>query len=156
MRRQWLIRWLQDVHEMETQLLPILRRGATDPGQRIEVRSRLAAHLLETERHIQRVNEALRTVGGAPPPAAGAAKPELGTHTARIFSDPVVNQALVDFAAEQCEIAAYNALITAAEHTGEVEVARLCRLNRGEDEEMADWLNAQLEILTEERLNRSA
>ena len=59
-----------------------------------------------------------------------------------------------DYAAEQCEIAAYNALITAAEQTGELEVARLCRLNRGEDEEMADWLNAQLEILTEERLKR--
>jgi ferritin-like metal-binding protein YciE len=154
MRRQRLIRWLQDVHEMETHLLPILRRDAIDPGQSVEVRSRLAAHLLETERHLQRVNQALRAVGAAPSRTASDTGPGLGAPAARIFSDPVVNKALVDFAAEQCEIAAYNALITAAEQTGEVEVARLCRLNRGEDEEMADWLNAQLEILTEERLKR--
>ena len=154
MRRQWLIRWLQDVHEMETRLLQILRRDAIDPGQRVEVRSRLAAHLLETERHVERVNQALRAVGAAPPKTTSASGPRLVAPAARVFSDPVVNKALVDFAAEQCEIAAYNALITAAEHTGDVEVARLCRLNRGEDEEMADWLNAQLEILTEERLKR--
>lgn len=153
MRRQRLIRWLQDVHDMETQWLPILRRDAIDPAQSVEVRSRLAAHLLETERHVERVNQALRAVGAAPR-TAGATGPGPGTPARRIFSDPVVNKALVDFAAEQCEIAAYNALITAAEHTGELEVARLCRLNRGEDEEMADWLNAQLEILTEERLKR--
>ena len=153
MRRRRLIRWLQDVHEMESQLLPILRRDAIDPAHSVDVRSRLAAHLLETERHVERVNQALRAVGAAPRTAA-ATGPGPGTPTRRIFSDPVVNKALVDFAAEQCEIAAYNALITAAEHTGEVEVARLCRLNRGEDEEMADWLNAQLEILTEARLKR--
>lgn len=154
MRRRWLIRWLQDVHEMETRLLPILRRDASDPGQRVEVRSRLAAHLLETERHVERVKQALRAVGAAPPKTISATGPRLMAPAARVFSDPVVDKALVDFAAEQCEIAAYNALITAAEHTGDVEVARLCRLNRGEDEEMADWLNAQLEILTEERLKR--
>ena len=51
-------------------------------------------------------------------------------------------------------MAAYTALIAAAEHAGETEVARLGRLNRGEDEEMAEWLNARIEILTEESVKR--
>jgi ferritin-like metal-binding protein YciE len=39
------------------------------------------------------------------------------------------------------------ALIAAAEHAGEPEIARLCRLNRGEDEDMAEWLDAQIPIV---------
>ena len=47
-------------------------------------------------------------------------------------------KAIANLAAEQFEVAAYTALIAAAEQAGESEVARLCRLNRSEDEEMAE------------------
>ena len=67
--------------------------------------------------------------------------------TSRVFSDRLVIGAIADLAAEQFEVAAYTALIAAAEHAGETEVARLCRLNRGEDEEMAEWLDAQIPIV---------
>ena len=67
--------------------------------------------------------------------------------TSRIFSDRLVIGAIADLAAEQFEVAAYTALIAAAEHAGEAEVARLCRLNRDEDEAMAEWLDAQISIV---------
>jgi ferritin-like metal-binding protein YciE len=53
----------------------------------------------------------------------------------------------MDFAVKQFEIALYTAVIAAAEQAGEPEVARLCRLNRGEDEDMAEWLEAQIAIV---------
>ena len=53
---------------------------------------------------------------------------------------------MANLAAEQFEVAAYTALIAAAEQAGESEVARLCRLSRSEDEEMAEWLDAQIPI----------
>ena len=52
MQRQWLIDWLRDLHEMETQLLLAHSRDASDPRQTVEVRARLEAHLRETERHV--------------------------------------------------------------------------------------------------------
>ena len=162
MQRQWLINWLRDLHEMETQLLLAHSRDASDPRQSVEVRVRLEAHLRETERHVERVSDALRAVGAAPRTSARAHTLAAATRGARVasdpivslFSDPVVSKALLDFAAEQCAVAAYTALIAAAEHAGETEVARLGRFNRGEDEEMAEWLNARIEILTEESVKR--
>jgi ferritin-like metal-binding protein YciE len=53
----------------------------------------------------------------------------------------------MSYAAEQFEVASYTALIAAAEHVGEVQIARLCRLNRSEDEDTADWLEARIAIL---------
>ena len=65
----------------------------------------------------------------------------------RVFSDRLVIDAIADLVAEQFEVAAYTVLIAAAEHAGETEVARLCRLNRGEDEDMAEWLDAQIPLV---------
>lgn len=71
-----------------------------------------------------------------------------------MFSDPLVKNVIADLAAEQFEVAAYTALIAAAEHAGEAEAARLCRLNRGEDEDMAEWLDAQIPIVIAETLKQ--
>jgi ferritin-like metal-binding protein YciE len=70
--------------------------------------------------------------------------------TGRVFTDPLVKNVIAELAAEHFEVAAYTALIAAAEHAGEAEVARLCRLNRGEDEDMAEWLDAQIPIVIAE------
>jgi ferritin-like metal-binding protein YciE len=55
-------------------------------------------------------------------------------------------------ATEHFEIAAYNALITAAEALGEPEVARLCRENLKEEEDMARFLAEHLSGTVRETL----
>ena len=156
MHKRMLIVSLRDAHTMEARSLPVLRRQAADSRQSVETRLRLESHLRETEQHAERVGQALRTLGSAPStmPASSEAVGVLATDiTARVFSDPLVKTVIAGLAAELFEVAAYTALIAAAEHAGEAEVARLCRLNRGEDEDMAEWLDAQIPIVIAQTLN---
>ena len=150
MHKGMLIAWLKDAHVMETRSLPILRRcaGLELPG--LDARARRESHLLETEQHVERLRQALHTLGSAPAPVVCSSEPVLVLTqgiTSRVFSDRLMINAIADLAAEQFEVAAYTALIAGAEHAGEKEVARLCRLNRGEDEDMAEWLDAQISIV---------
>ena len=158
MDRRMLIRWLKDAHEMESRSLPLLLRQVTDMRRSATARLRLEAHLRETEQHAERVRQALRRLGSAPSPVPSGADAiaTLATGiTGRVFSDPLAAHLIAELAAEQFEVAAYTALIAAAEHLGEAEVARLCRLNRGEDEDMAEWLDAQIPIVIAETLKQS-
>ena len=149
MHKQILIGWLKDAHTMETRSLPILRRRVGDEPLGVHARARIESHVRETEQHAERLREALQALGSAPTAVVGSSEPiVLLTQdiTSRVFSDRRVVSAIADLAAEQFEVAAYTALIAAAEHAGEAEVARLCRLNRGEDEAMAEWLDAHIPI----------
>jgi ferritin-like metal-binding protein YciE len=149
MHKRMLIGWLKDAHTMETRSLPILRRRVGDEPLAVDTRARLESHLRETEQHAERLRQALRALGSAPPHALSSSEPivrVIQDITSRVFSDRLVISTIADLAAEQFEVAAYTALIAAAEHAGEPEVARLCRLNRSEDEDMAEWLDAQIPI----------
>jgi ferritin-like metal-binding protein YciE len=155
MKQRTLVGWLKDAHVMETRSLPILRRRVGDEPLGLDARARVESHLRETEQHAERLRQALRRLGSAPPPVVRSSEPIVVLTqdiTSRVFSDCLVIGVIADLAAEQFEVAAYTALIAAAEHAGETEVARLCRLNRGEDEDMAEWLDAQIPLVIARRL----
>jgi ferritin-like metal-binding protein YciE len=150
MHKRMLIAWLKNAHLMETRSLPTLRRRLGDETQGLDARRRRECHVRETEQHAERLRQALGALGSAPTPVLRSTEAVVMlTHdiTSRVFSDRAVVSAIADLAAEQFEVAAYTALIAAAEHAGEAEVARLCRLNRGEDEDMAEWLDAQIPLV---------
>jgi len=157
-RRRILIGWLNDAHAMEAKSLAALRREATDPDHHDEMRERLESHLHETAQHAERLRQALHVLGSTPAAVErhGEAMMVLAIDIAgRVFSDPLARKVIAGVAAKQFEVAAYTALIAAAEHAGEEEVARLCRLNRGEDEDMAEWLDAQIPIVLNETLRQA-
>ena len=159
MHKRMLIAWLKDAHVMEMRSLPALRRQVSDQRQGLSAQLRRESHLRETEQHAERVRLALQALGSVPSPAQSGHESVVGLAkdiTGRLFSDPLAKSLIADLAAEQFEIAAYTTLIAAAEHAGEVEVARLCRLNRGEDEDMAEWLDGQIPIAIAQALGRSA
>jgi len=157
MQRRILIDLLKDAYAMEARSLPALRRGASDRRQSLDARLRLESHFRETEQHAERVRLALRALGSAPDTLPLEAQP-IGVLAqnvaARVFSDPLVTHVIGELAAEHFEVAAYTAVIAAAEHAGESEVARLCRLNRGEDEDMAEWLDARIPFVIADTLER--
>ena len=159
MHRPMLIAWLKDVHLMEIRSLPALRQRAGCEPHGLYQRARRESHLHETEQHAERLRQALRALGSTPTPGLRDAEPVVVLTrdiTARVFSDGTMISAIADLAAEQFEVATYTALIAAAEHAGEAEVARLCRLNRGEDEDMAEWLDAQIPIVIAQALRQVA
>jgi ferritin-like metal-binding protein YciE len=155
MHKRLLIACLKDAHMMEIRSLPVLRRRAASEPQGLDARARRESHLRETEQQAERLGQALRALGSAPPAVLRSSEAVVVlTHdiTSRVFSDRLVMNAITDLAAKQFEVAAYTALIAAAEQAGEPEIARLCRLNRGEDEDMAEWLDAQIPIVIAQTL----
>jgi ferritin-like metal-binding protein YciE len=154
MNRDTLVAWLDDAYAMETQLLPVLRRQASLAGDSPDAQARIEAHIGETVAHADRVRQALQRLGGAPSKLRTGLALVMGAGEklpGGILSDETLKHAITGYATEQFEVAAYTALIAAAEQAGEAEVARLCRLNRSEDEEMAEWLDARISILIERR-----
>ena len=155
MHKHTLIEWLNGAYAMETQSLPILRAHVNDARKSFEARGRFQAHLLQTEQHAVRIGQALANLGSAPLASRNGGDSIVATAmglSTRWFAEPLASVAIADLVAEQFEVVTYSALIAAAEHAGEPQVARLCRLNRGEDEDMAEWLDAQIPMAVERAL----
>jgi ferritin-like metal-binding protein YciE len=154
MNRNTLVVWLDDAYAMELQLLPVLRSHAIRTGSRPDAQARLEAHIDQTLNHVERIRQAMKGLGNTPSKIRTGLALVMGAGEKMpdgILSDEPLRDAIIGYTTEQFEVAAYTALIAGAEQAGEAEVARLCRLNRGEDEDMAEWLDAQIPILVEHR-----
>jgi ferritin-like metal-binding protein YciE len=154
MNRNRLVEWLDEAYAMELQGLPVLRNHATRSGGRPDAQARIEAHIDQTVNHLERVRQALQGLGNTPSTLRTGLALVMGAGEKMpggILSDESLRDAIIGYTTEQFEVAAYTALIAGAEQAGEMEVARLCRLNRGEDEDMAEWLDAQIAILVEHR-----
>ena len=149
MHKSTLITWLDDAHVMERQSLASLCNRAATAHAVVDARSRIEEHIHETEGQVERLRQALSNLGRSPSKAGQKIAPlaRIATTPPSNSADTAVRDAVASYAAEQFEVATYTALIAAAERVGEVEVARLCRFNRSEDEDMAEWLEAHITIL---------
>jgi ferritin-like metal-binding protein YciE len=158
-QRNTLIAWLNDAHAMETELQPILRNHARDASTNAVMRDRIDRHVHETQQQAERVRQCLAILGTTPSVLKSGSAAVAGVMmsvTTGMFTDELVKNALMDYATEHFEIAAYNALITAAEALGEPEVARLCRQNLQEEEDMAHFLSSHLPGTVRETLLTAA
>src|SRR4029453_14606123 len=93
MKQRMLVGWLKDAHVMETRSLPILRRRVGDEPLGLDVRVRLESHLREREQHGERLRQALRRLGSAPPPVVRISEPIVVLTqdiTSRVFPVPLV------------------------------------------------------------------
>jgi ferritin-like metal-binding protein YciE len=68
------------------------------------------------------------------------------------FQDELVKNALADFAAENFEIACYQALIVAAETLGDADTEQMCEAILEDEEDMAAWLEENLPMTVQETL----
>lgn len=157
--RDRLVAWLGDAVAMETELLPVLRDHAEDARGLPEVRARIEEHISETEQHAERMRQAIGILGGSTSTLKSALAAFMGGLMApgtSFFSDDLVKNGLLDYATEQFEIAAYSALIVAANDLGEDEVARLCGENLEDEIRMAEWLMDELPELVRQTLRVSS
>ena len=76
--------------------------------------------------------------------------------TTGIFGDALVKNFLADYAAEKFEIASYKALITAASELGDVQTVEVCQDILREEEDMARWLEDNLNTVVWETLQQKA
>ncbi len=158
-QRQELISWLNNALGMEMGLVQVLEHHARDARTLPRLQERLQAHVQESRDQARRIQRALALAGGQ----ASTSKTWLGDILGRVnaistamYSDELVKNALMDFAAEHFEIACYTSLIVAAEEVGLTEVAALCRQNLLEEQAMAHWLHSFIPEVTAIHLRQQA
>lgn len=147
-RTDQLIAWLDDAHAMESGLIGILQTHAAQFGSALPNAARhLEQHIVETQQHVQRLQECLRAMNAAPSGVKSMFSSVIGSLeglSTSVFRDQLVKDVLADYASEQFEVACYTALVNAATELGHPDVARLCRQNLEEDKAMAAWLLQQV------------
>lgn len=144
-----LVAWLDDAYAMESGLIPILQNHAVhfDDTAMPEAAARLREHVSETRRHVERLEQCLRTLDATPSRVKSTLSSVMGSvegASTAIFQDELVKDVLADYAAEQFEVGCYTALITAAIEQGFPDIARLLEENLKDDQAMATWLLRQV------------
>jgi ferritin-like metal-binding protein YciE len=143
MSRDRLIAWLNDAHAMEQGLIQILETHSRRAREVPEISVRAAEHADETREHAERVRQCLELLETSPSTAKSTFSAIIGAvegASTAVFSDELMKNILADYASEHFEIAAYTALIRAAEEAGESEIVALLEENLREEEQMAQWL----------------
>lgn len=150
-----VIAWLNDAHAMENALIQVLEHRIKDAKDYPAVQAMDEQHLEETRRHAELVEGCITRLGGS----VSNVKSILGTVFGAIqapmtgmYRDEIVKNCLVDYAAENFEVASYRALIQAATAVGDQETVAVCERILAEDQAMADRILQALPMVVEERL----
>jgi ferritin-like metal-binding protein YciE len=134
-----LIQYMEDAHAMEQNVLRMLDSmitSTTDP----EIKAMLEHHQEETEQQSERLRLRLEAMG-----EGTSAVKDLGAQAGalpkglldQLRGDKPGRNARDGYATEHLEIAAYQLLERVALRAGDQETAKVARLNRSEEEEMA-------------------
>jgi ferritin-like metal-binding protein YciE len=145
--REKLVNWLQDAYAMEHQIVQTLEGQAKDTARYPDVQTRIQQHLDETRQHKQRMAERLGAYEVKPSSrksvGATVAGSLMGAATGG-YDEPLVKMARDDYMTEHMEIAAYGALIAAAQAYGDTDTIQAAQANLRDEWRMSDWLERHL------------
>jgi ferritin-like metal-binding protein YciE len=144
---------------MENQALSIMKPQIERLENYPELEARLRQHVTETEGQIQRLDDLLGRMGESPSGLKDTLLSAVGGMAAlghSFTSDEVVKNSFANFAFENFEIAAYRSLMTLARHCGEQDAMQALEANLREEEAMADWIEQNLESVTQKYVSLTA
>ena len=142
---------LRNAHAMENQALAIMKPQVSRIENYPEVARKLEQHIAETEGQIERLERVLDAHGENKSALKDMALSFGGTMAAMghtVAPDEIVKNSFANFAFENYEIAAYKSLLALAEAAGDTEAVGLLQSNLEEEEEMARWLDQNIEAIT--------
>jgi ferritin-like metal-binding protein YciE len=144
---------------MERALEQNLENHAKDAADFPEIRTRIEQHIQETQRHAELIRGCLAQLNESPSTVKawwGSMMGKAQGVSTGMYADEPVKNILADYAAEHFEIACYTSLIAAAEELRLEGIAETCREILREEEEMADWLCANIPAITQLHLQQVA
>ncbi|MBW9061583.1 ferritin-like domain-containing protein [Agrobacterium pusense] len=149
--REIFVTGLRNAHAMENQALSIMKPQISRIENYPEVKARLELHYRETEGQIARLEEILNGLSESASTIKDTALSMTGSlaslgHT--VAGDEIIKNSLANFAFENYEIAAYKSLLTLSDHGGYQAAYSALRSNLEEEENMARWLEDNLEKVT--------
>jgi ferritin-like metal-binding protein YciE len=152
-----VISWLNDAHAMENALIKVLEHRIDDAKDFPAVQEMDRKHLEETRRHAELVKGCIERMGETPSTAKSVMGTIFGAVQAPMTGlarDEVVKNCLMDYAAENFEVASYRALISAANDIGDLETVLVCEQIMQEDLEMANRILDGLPMVVSEQMRR--
>lgn len=148
---------LRNAHAVESQAMELLERQASALEDYPEVQSRVQEHLGETERQLERLEQALEMLNEDTSAIKDTALSALGNFMALANSmadDAILKNSLAGYSFEHYEIAAYESLLELAELAGAREIIPLLQESLEEERSMADWLGSSVREVTRQYVQR--
>jgi ferritin-like metal-binding protein YciE len=152
-QKDTLTTWLKDAYAMEQGIVEILERqiDQAEADGMLQAAAKMREHLTLTKTHADRVRSCLEQLGEDVSKVKSGIANVLGAvqgMTTAMANDRMLKNAMGSFAIEHFEISAYLANAEAARALGYEDIAQVCESIIQEEQEMADWLEAQLPIVT--------
>lgn len=150
---------LRNAHAMEKQALSIMEPQLKRLQHYPEVSAMLDQHIRETEGQLVRLDEILAGLAEGSSALKDMSLSFTGTMAAvthSMASDEILKNSMANFAFENFEIAAYTALITAAQEAGATSAIPLLEQNLAEERRMAALIEESLSTVTRQYIALSA
>ena len=157
-QRDTLATWLKDAYAMEQGIVEILERQIEQMDDMPDAQEKVVQHLELTKTQADRVRACVERLGDDVSHVKSGLANFLGAvqgMSTVMANDKIVKNALANYAIEHFEIASYMANAAAARDLGYEDIASVCETIIMEEQDMADWLEMQLPMLTRQHLIRT-
>ncbi len=148
---------LRNAHAMESQAQEMMERQAERLDDFPDVKEKVQVHLEETKDQIERLDECLRSFGESSSSFKDTAQSVMGNMAAMAHSvadDEILKNTFANSAFEHYEIAAYKSLLAMCSPAGADSCRALLEANLREEERMADWVDQNVENVTNMYLSK--
>ena len=154
-QKDTLVTWLKDAYAMEQGIVEILEKQIGQMEDMPDAQMRVQEHLELTKTQAERVKGCIERLDDNVSHVKSGLANFLGAlqgMSTVLANDKMLKNALADYAIEYFEIASYMANAEAARELGYEDIARVCETIMMEEQEMADWLEEQLPVVTRQTL----
>ena len=155
--REIFVDGLRSAHAMEIQARELMRRQSERLDQYPEVKAKVAGHLQETNEQLKRLEQCLDAWGETPSTLKDTVQSVMANVVAianAMAGDEILKNTFTNNAFENFEIAAYKSLLALCRPAGAENARTLLEASLREEEQMADWIAANVEKVTLDYLNR--
>ncbi|HSL46648.1 MAG TPA: ferritin-like domain-containing protein [Anaerolineales bacterium] len=154
-QRDTLATWLKDAYAMEQGIVEILERQIEQMDDMPDAKEKIYQHLELTKTQADRVRACVERLGEDVSHVKSGLSNFLGAvqgMSTWMANDKIVKNALANYAIEHFEIASYMANAVAARDLGYEDIAAVCETIMEEEQDMADWLEMQLPMVTRQHM----
>ena len=154
--RDLFIVGLRNAHAMEIQARELMERQSERLDEYPEVKSKIAAHLNETNEQLRRIDECLKACGESTSSLKDTAQSVMANMKAMMHSaadDEILKNTFANEAFENFEIAAYKSLLALCGPAGVDGAKALLEQSLKEEQRMASWIDSNVEKITLEYLD---
>jgi ferritin-like metal-binding protein YciE len=142
---------LRNAHAMETQARELMERQSERLDDYPDVKAKVQTHLRETNEQLRRLEQCLQACGESNSSLKDVAQSAMANMMAMghaMAGDEILKNTFANNAFENFEIAAYKSLLALCQAAGVENVRSLLETSLKEEEQMAEWISANVEKVT--------